>query len=420
MLKFRVLAAFRPVGLVLLVVVTLYVTAGLAQDACSDVLNIGLRDTYNRAYSNSLVESLRDWASSEASKDFWQSHSDGLNLNVPDYLSLGISSTQNSGGTTHVKNEKEFTQSINSQNAEQLATVILSPIASDAIEAWKICTGERKRSSPNGVSATVESYSPDDNRFVLAIKWRNTFARQRDPLIDDYAIDNAVCPAALSKLGKSYFSRQAVSDVDLECTRTDKTKRVTFSMNTDQGPLMPRAVLPIYTPPPTGHCSASCDRCIVEHGAYVCKSCTIKVSSLLQPGVDHIDVPVRQPGMRFACYPLAEGSRYKLSAQGTIRANFTTNAFDNRTYGVGEKISNGKPILWWVQIGYKIDGDENFRPAFEDTAAQGPLNSHWSDKDLGAVTSVGGSIWAQQSQISPSVLGSVSLDKDFTVTITPE
>lgn len=421
MLELRIVATLKRVGVAVLAVITLYVAAGRAQDACSDVLNIGLRDTYNRAYSSSLIESLKDWASSQASKEFWQSNSAGFDLGIPDTLGLNATSTQNNGGSVHIKNEREFLENINAQNAEQLATVILSPIASDAISAWQSCIVERRRSSPNGVVATVEDYSPVDNRFKLLIQWRNTYANQRTPIIDDYTLDNADCTNADSKLGRSWLSRQKVSDVELTCTRKVQTKRVTFSMNTDQGPLVPRVLMPIYTPPPTGHCSSSCDRCVIEDGTHVCKSCTIKVSSFLQQGVDYLDIPGRQPGMRFACYPLAKGNQYKLSAQGTIRANFTTNALDpGKTYHVGDKISNGLPVLWWVQIGYKIDGDDNFRPAYENTAAQGPLTAHWADKELGAVSSVGGSIWVQQSQISPSVLGSVSLDRDFTVTIAPE
>jgi hypothetical protein len=148
-------------------------------------------------------------------------------------------------------------------------------------------------------------------------------------------------------------------------------------------------------------------------------SCTVKAADLLAPGIDHYNIPPNT-GIRFACAPLRPGASYTISAQGTIEAMFSTSKFFNKTFYVGQDIGNGDIVQWWVDVGYKIDGDESFHQGlFYPSNQSKSITGAWADYG-GTVPASGilaGYVFVNQSQISPDVKGPVSIHKDFVLTI---
>jgi hypothetical protein len=149
-------------------------------------------------------------------------------------------------------------------------------------------------------------------------------------------------------------------------------------------------------------------------------SCTVKAADLLDKGIEHYDIPT-DTGIRFSCAGLRPGASYVVGAQGTIEALFPTSKFSNRTFYVGQNIGNGDIVQWWVDVGYKIDGDESFHRGLYYGAAQSKsLTGAWANY-AGTVPASGivaGYVFVNHSQISPDVIGPVSVSKDFIVTIT--
>jgi len=98
-----------------------------AQDACKDILSIGLRDAYDIAYSSNLDQSLRDWACSEHSQDYWDSHSGGVAIGYAGYSVAG-NKADSDGGSIHVKDCREFTKNLSSSTAQRMAATVLDPL----------------------------------------------------------------------------------------------------------------------------------------------------------------------------------------------------------------------------------------------------------------------------------------------------
>jgi hypothetical protein len=393
-----------------------------AQESCKDVLSIGLRDTYNVLYSYDRIKALHDWNSSEQSRDFWQSQKDGFSVGVGD-VKVGNDSQSGGGAKVTIKNQSDFQTFASDKTFEQTAQSILSPTTKDAIAAWRDCMNGGDSRSNNGVTARILNYSPDDNKFTIRIQWRNVQAAQRVPYIDSYALSNATCPQADDRLKKGIIlGRKAVSDIDLQCTRTSKVDRVTFSIQTDQGPMQYDAIIPAYSPPPTGHCSTSCSSCVLESNNFECRECKITLKDSFESKVDHKDLSQGPSGIRFSCGILPKNASYVVRASGTISADYTT-IFFKVPFHVGDDIGTGDKVQWWIDARYKIDDPPETCPGYSQTKLLvREVNGAWADCAVivPASGTIAGGIYLEHSQISPSEVGPTSFHSDFVISIKPQ
>jgi len=277
----------------------------------------------------------------------------------------------------------------------------------------------------NGVSARIVSYSPSDDKFTIQIRWRNT-GNLAQPLIKHHILTHATCPTADAQLEpKLLTGRQLARDLDLEdCHRDSKNERVTFSLETNQGPMEPHVILPIYEPGPTGHCGPYCTSCSVVNNAYSCSSCQVKVAQLFKDDTDHMDLYQGSNGLRFSCVSMPVGQPYTVRAQGTIANNSQTTIRTGRYY-VGDKTSDSQETVdWSMDAGYKIDGDDNFYKGIWVTQSTSKTtNAAWSDFNLKVPASgtIAGYIYVNYLVMSPGLKGiPLEIGRDFVISITPE
>jgi hypothetical protein len=394
------------------------VAAAQAEDACRDVLSIGFTDVFNRSYSGSLESSIRNWSCLEESKSFWDSHSGGLSLGNK-IVSLGATESGEGGGNVTIKDCNELNGYLKNETVEQIASAVLSPIAADAIRAWRDCMGGVSRASGNGVIARVESYSPVDGKFQIHLTWRNTYTDQKLPVIAGYSLDNADCENCKDELEhqswRIFSSGRPFHDVVLRLTRKDNNKRTTFTMSTDQGPLHPSVWLPVFSPPVTGHCSRNCTSCVVQNHVYVCLECALKVSTILTGGSDHFDIPESQKGLLLSCYPLPRGKTFSITTQGKVWPDFTNN-YGNHGGDIGGNVD-------WVIISHLAydlgDANGTKRVTFAQSNIRSPTNllTLSASGTVGDSAIVNAEILVQHLSMWPDSHGPLALDKDFVISL---
>lgn len=391
-----------------------------AQDACKDILSIGLRDSYEMSYSTALDDSLRDWACSDHFTDFENTHSSGFDIGYGGYQ-LGSTDSKSDKAVTSIRDCKEFAHHINNETAMKIATTVLSPITKDVIPAWQECM--KSAHSSNGVTASIESYSPVDDDFTISIRWHNIRSDQRVPLVNTYDIKNAVCLSAKTYLDKTIFGRQEVRDINLNCHRESKSQRVKFSMITNQGPMEPDAVIPIYSPPPTGHCGTYCSSCSLVNNAYSCSSCKVKVAQLLEKSTDGVELAVGTDGIGFSCISLPRGQRYTVSAQGTL-SNDNQTIIRTTSYYVGDKtVDTGETVDWGMTAGFVFDGDPNFHTVFELSKYTSRNYNQKGSDALAMVPSSGtisGFFRVTYNVMSARAPVPLKVKRDFVISIDPE
>jgi hypothetical protein len=160
------------------------------EDACSDVLRIGLRDSFSKVSAVTLKQFVKTWACTEEFREATTSHSAGFGIVIPDLGPIGANYSD-----AVSEWQKRHCQSgqldIDFTDYEPLAASYLSPIATDAISAWRDCIATRHPSS-NGFSARISDYNPQDQKFKLDVAYNKVLPSQGTPTVDGAAVfDNA-------------------------------------------------------------------------------------------------------------------------------------------------------------------------------------------------------------------------------------
>lgn len=228
----------RKYGLVLLTLM-FHIPTVRADDSCSDVLRIGLVDTFSSVRSSNLISALDQWLCSEESDRTLSKENISATVPIPglDVTASGsydMSKLHDWRRHNCSSNKSFFAES----NAESVASAVLSPFAKDAMDAWSACRGASR--SANGVSARIGAYSPADGEFTLTIAWTPTVLVRKEPVIKSFLARNTTCEPKddIPKKG------DVIKNITLACKR-DSSKRVTVIINTiDNGPLEPSLVLP--------------------------------------------------------------------------------------------------------------------------------------------------------------------------------
>ncbi len=261
----------------------------------------------------------------------------------------------------------------------------------------------------NSIGVTLWVANISDTVVQVGIQWVSK-GKSRPETIDFRLNRKKVQSPAIQKIWDGSQSR--IYDFE---RNPDKDLSFTVSLGADTDSLL----IPVEPETMASKCGSSCDKCVKgQNGQHFCASCTFKIADSLASGVDHYDIP-DQGGIHFLCRSMKPGEAYVVSAGGTIEALYTS-VFDNRSYHVGEAINNGLRIQWWVDVGYMMDGDPVYKQGYLNGRSQDKsIKANWSDV-AGTVPEngkVGGRIFVSHNQISPTIFGPVTFDKDFTITV---
>ena len=388
-----------------------------AQDSCKDVLSIGLRDTYNISYSDDRQQALSDLSLSEQFQNYWKSQDTSLSGD-----GFGASNNDQSGSSSHGKNEREIKSYLSDKTFEQVAQSILSPVSRDAIAAWKDCLQGGSSVQDIGVKAKILDYSPDDDHFTIRISWTPVLRSQSAPNVNYPPHMQYVDCSDLNKIKPGLFGRVALSqDIDLHCWRTSKEHRASFALDTSQGPMRYPAIIPKFATPLSGSCSASCTHCVIESQHFVCKECKFSLKQSLEKDIDHKDLGDGQ-FLHFYCGNLPPNASFKVRASGTFSADFTTTFHLARFY-VGDNIGDGHIVEWWFETDYVLDSSQEQAVAYSNpNGVMRNVQGEWADYPVKvpATGVIAGKVLVKHCQISPSQLGPCSFHSDFVLTVEPE
>lgn len=269
-----------------------------ADDACSDVLRIGLHDVFASSRSDTLVNAVKEWACSSAEETVRTTMTSSAKLIIEE-IPVGGDFNMDRLRAWRTANCGASDKFFSTATAEKVAINALSQFAPDAIAAWRDCVTQGRAKSKAPIGGRVTSYPDEAGSFVLNLTWGNVdVPGAKPPRILSAEVSGASCPG----LKPTIDFKATGGEVDIVCTRKSTNKRVIVTINTSQGPVRPAPTLAAVPPGKMcgvrgnevlvdtsrdryhcGGCGCSCGSGGVCEDGY-CRECTYTLAEIARTG----------------------------------------------------------------------------------------------------------------------------------------
>jgi len=209
------------------IILSLFIGSSLfSSDQCSDILNDGVKDTYNLSRNNTMQKSAQNIVCKNINRS--RSGSSGFSIKLPipelnSLLGLGSNSSYNNQRVSEFC--KKSSSSINKVDAFNFVKKIANK---DIIKAWSDCMGT------GGLGCQVDSI--DNENFTLELSWSTKVTGATNPeILDKLQLTTGNCnDSSLLSVGKTI--KRDVS-ITVQCKRDGSQKRIIATLNTTQGAL---------------------------------------------------------------------------------------------------------------------------------------------------------------------------------------
>lgn len=220
---------------IIVVCLVLSTTSLMSNDQCSDILNDGIRDTYDFSDSSTMQENTYDLICKKSNMSNSGSSGFSIDLPLPDLGMFGLGSRN----SHNLKKIKEFCKNSSSSISKKDALTFTKSISNkDVVKAWEKCM------SSKGLYCKTENTS--DTSFKLKITWDPNTKAYEPEIRDDLFISHGHCVnTTLIKIGSKI---EQFAPIVINCKRDGNKDSVFVSFNTSQGAVecrVPKLKIPI-------------------------------------------------------------------------------------------------------------------------------------------------------------------------------
>ena len=220
----------------------LFAVAPLARgdDACSDILRFGMHDVFASVEGGTLATTMHSWACTTPAA---QVAAVMTQATAPVIPGVAVGRAFRASMLTHWRARacaSPGTQ-FSAEEAEAIAGAVLSQFVPDAAGAFADCANSRHAHGPQApISARITTFPDANGSFQLRLTWAEPHASgAAAPTLASPQVTGATC----AHLNNAVHLEATGGARDFVCERAGRD-RVTFTLNTSEGPVRPLPALP--------------------------------------------------------------------------------------------------------------------------------------------------------------------------------